>query len=133
MRGLSTGGRVYGYRTIDAEEKGRRAITIDDAEAAVVRRIFRDYAEGRSLRTIAHALNKEGVAHPMKPTRRGPMRKGWAVTSIRFILRNERYMGRVTWNRREFLKDPDTGKRRSVERPRASGGSNNGPSCASSR
>ena len=29
------------------------------------------------------------------------------------------YIGRVIWNKRQWLKDPDTGKRRYVERPRA--------------
>ncbi len=82
-----------------------------------MRRIFRDYAEGRSLLSIAHALNAEGVPFPTRDTKRGPVRKGWSIGTIHFVLRNERYMGRVVWNKREFLKDPDTGKRRSVLRP----------------
>ncbi len=113
LRGMSTGGRTYGYKTVE----GR--IAIDEAEAAVVRRIYRDYAEGQSLPKIAHALNAEGIAPPLYGTRHGQTRKAWAVTSIRFILRSERYLGRIVWNRREFLKDPDSGKRRSVLRPEA--------------
>jgi hypothetical protein len=33
--------------------------------------------EGRSLPSIAHRLNAEGVPYPMKVTKRGPIRKGW--------------------------------------------------------
>lgn len=123
-RGLSTGGRVYGYRAVAAEgETGRKGprkrLVIDEAEAAVVRRIYREYAEGYSPKRITYRLNAEAVPYPMKPTRRGPIRKGWAVASIRFMLRNERYMGRVTWNKRWFQKNPRTGKRVSRPRPEA--------------
>jgi site-specific DNA recombinase len=42
--------------------RGTRRINPD--EAAVVRRIFRDYAHGLSPRRIAHALNAEGAVSP---------------------------------------------------------------------
>jgi len=35
------------------------------------------------------------------------------------MLNNELYIGRVTWNRRQWLKDPETGRRRYVERPQS--------------
>ena len=35
--------------------------TINDAQSEVVRRIFRDYAAGKSAKTIAFALNKEST------------------------------------------------------------------------
>ena len=35
------------------------------------------------------------------------------------MLQNELYIGRVIWNRRQWLKDPETGQRRYVERPKA--------------
>lgn len=33
------------------------------------------------------------------------------------MLRNERYVGQFVWNKRKWVKDPTTGKRRSVARP----------------
>lgn len=30
------------------------------------------------------------------------------------ILNNELYLGRITYNRQRFVKDPDTGKRRAI-------------------
>jgi hypothetical protein len=39
-------------------------------------------------------------------------------SGIRAILRNERYRGVVHWNTSEWRKDPDTGRRKRVARPR---------------
>jgi site-specific DNA recombinase len=111
-RGMSAGGKTFGYRAVD----GRIAIQAEEAD--VVRRIFQDYADGRSMRTIAHALNAKGVPFPAKHTKRGPTRRGWAISTIQVILRNEKYAGIWTWNRTRFEKDPDTGRRRPVARPR---------------
>jgi site-specific DNA recombinase len=124
-RGMSAGGRLFGYRTvpvIDEPRAGKRdapaRFAIDDGEAETVRRIFREYAAGRSMKTIAHRLNEEGVPFPAKDTRRGPARRGWAVSTIYTILLNEKYVGAWVWNKTRFLKDRDRGRRRPVPRPR---------------
>jgi hypothetical protein len=39
-------------------------------------------------------------------------------SGVRAILRNERYRGVVQWNASEWRKDPDTGRRKRVARPR---------------
>lgn len=115
-RGLSAGGRSFGYRT-EAVDGGRR-IVIDPAEAEHVRWVFEQTAEGRSPRAIVHELNSRGVASARGGT--------WAVSAIAGsstrglgLLHNELYVGRVIWNRRQWLKDPETGARRYVERPRS--------------
>jgi DNA invertase Pin-like site-specific DNA recombinase len=123
-RGLSAGGRLFGYRTVPVATEGASPrktpsarYEIDPAEATIVRRIFADYAAGRSLVAMAHALNVEGVAFPAKDTKRGPARRGWAVSTLGVILENEKYAGTWIWNKTRFLKDPDTGRRRPVARP----------------
>lgn len=123
LRGLSAGGRLFGYRAVPQPSEipaTKRTLParyeIDPNEAAVVRRIFRDYAHGRSMRTIAHMLNSQGVPFPAKATKRGPARRGWAASTVRVILRNKKYAGLWTWNKTRFLKDPDTGRRRSLPR-----------------
>jgi DNA invertase Pin-like site-specific DNA recombinase len=66
--GKAGGGLCYGYdvvRRLGADGQvatGER--TINAAEADIVRRIFREYAEGRSSRTIALDLNREGIPGP---------------------------------------------------------------------
>lgn len=113
-KGLSGGGKCYGYDVVPGEERGHR--TINDHEADVVRRIFRDYATGKSPKAIAAALNKEGIASPSGT--------GWGQSTINGnrqrgtgILNNELYIGRMVWNRLRYLKDPMTGKRVSKMNP----------------
>ncbi|PRD43039.1 resolvase [Phyllobacterium phragmitis] len=112
--GKSGGGLCFGYDVVKQFDVNGEAIrgdrTINEAEAVVVRRIFADYLAGKSSRTIAMTLNREGVA--------GPQGKAWGPTTIHGnpkrgvgILNNELYVGKLVWNRLRYLKDPDTGKR----------------------
>jgi hypothetical protein len=65
-----------------AGKRGTAAtLEINDREASVVRRIFKDSAFGRSMKAIAHSLNSENEPFPAKDTRRAPARRGWAVLS----------------------------------------------------
>lgn len=91
---------------------------IDDAEARIVRRIFAEYAAGLTPRRIAAGLNREGVPGP----RGGP----WNASTINGsrqrqngILNNALYLGRITYNRQRFIKDPATGRRVSRPNPQA--------------
>jgi hypothetical protein len=123
-RGLSAGGRVYGYRTVPAAREPQSSargtparFEVDEGEAEIVREIFRAYAQGQSMKAIAQDLNWRRIPFPAKDTRRGSARLGWAVSTIRVILRNEKYAGVWVWNKTRFLKDPDSGRRRPVRRP----------------
>jgi site-specific DNA recombinase len=117
--GRSGGGNAYGYRVVrrlDAEGEpitGERVL--DPNQAAVVERIFRDYAAGLSPKRIALVLNGEGIA--------GPRGGAWSPSTINGnrargtgILNNELYVGRLVWNRLAYIKDPETGRRRSRKR-----------------
>ena len=70
----------YGYRM----EKGQFVIVED--EAKIVRWIFDSYLSGMGKKEIADKLNSQNT----------PKRKGyekWWITTINYILRNERYIG----------------------------------------
>src|SRR6516165_3849916 len=121
-QGRSGGGLCYGYdvvRETDARgEPVRGGRTINEAEAAVVRRIFAEYAAGRAPRAIARGLNADGI--------RGPFGGTWSPSTINGnagrgtgILNNELYAGRLVWNRLRYSKDPNTGKRRSRLNPKS--------------
>src|SRR5438045_1632072 len=69
LKGLSTGGRLFGYRTSRVTDGAEWVVF--EPEAAIVRRIFGMYADGLSLKAIAVRLNAEGLAFPAKATRRG--------------------------------------------------------------
>jgi site-specific DNA recombinase len=116
LKGLSTGGRLFGYRTAPGPDGASWVVFPDEAD--VVRRICGMYADGFSMKAIAMQLNTEGVAFPGKVTRRGPTRRGWAVSTIHTILTNEKYLGRWVWNKTMFMKDPETGKRTALLRPK---------------
>lgn len=117
-KGKAGGGLCYGYRVVARLDgsgqpvRGERAI--EPAEAEIIRRIFREFAAGKSPRAIATDLNKQGLP--------GPGGRPWSEGTIRGhacrgngVINNELYAGRLVWNRQRFLKDPSTGKR--VSRP----------------
>lgn len=117
-RGYHVGGVCYGYRSGPAPDVRGRVLQIDDGQAEVVRRIFGEFAAGSSARAIAHRLNADGIRSPRGGT--------WAVSALvgdrtrgAGLLNSEIYAGRLVWNRRQWLKDPETGSRRYVDRPRA--------------
>ena len=116
--GLVPGGRCYGYEVVhelDAKGellRGRRRVI--EKEAAVIRRIFEEYAAGHSARAIAAGLNRDGIPSPAG--------KAWLAATINGsrsrsngILYNEAYVGRLVYNRQSFSKNPETGRR--VGRP----------------
>ncbi|MDR0807802.1 MAG: recombinase family protein [Gemmobacter sp.] len=117
-KGFAAGSSCYGYRVVrrlTAEgELVRGEREIDEAQAAVINRIFREYAAGKSPKSIARDLNAEGIA--------GPTKRGWLDAAIRGnpkrgtgILNNVLYVGVRVWNQTHTLKDPRTG--RVVSRP----------------
>lgn len=112
LRGLHTGGRIYGYNIIKAD--GGKRLEVNEAEATVVRRIFGMSAEGASLKTIAKTLNAEGVPAPR--ARKGKIGAGWCPSAAREMLYNSRYAGRIIWNRTRYVKVPGTNRR--IARPR---------------
>ena len=120
-RSLFPGGLPYGYRTEELpsgrlDPHGRSIpagyrLVIDPPRAEVVRRIFELYATGDGLRTIAQCLNTERAPSP-----RG---KGWSSSALQAMLQNPIYQGTYLWNRSEWIKEHETGRRRRFERPEA--------------
>ena len=113
-QGKSGGGLSFGYEVVRKFDAAGEAVRgerhINAAEAAIVRRIFEEFAVGRSPRAIAQTLNKEGIP--------GPSGRSWGASTIygnwqrgTGILNNELYVGRLIWNRQQFVKDPNSGRR----------------------
>jgi site-specific DNA recombinase len=115
--GRIPGGRCYGYDVAhDGDDRGKR--TIIDVEAAIVRRIFAEYVGGRSPLAIVKELNREGVPAP-----RGG---SWSASTLNGsrqrqngILSNSLYVGRLTYNRQHFVKDPANGRRQARRNDRS--------------
>lgn len=109
LKGRIMGGLCYGYRPVRAFDAEGKVITgvreIVPEEAAVVRRIFEEYAAGKPAHEIAAGLNNEGV--------KGPRGNYWQHTTIlgsrdrgTGILNNELYIGIYVWNRQKFRTKP---------------------------
>ena len=113
LQGGATGGRCFGYKTVTTNGNGNIEIHSDEAE--IVKRIFKMYAEGLSLKHIAHQMNGDGVVSP-RP-QRGRWSRSWCTASVRVILRNQRYRGKLVWNRTQKLRVPGTGRRIKKLRP----------------
>jgi len=119
-QGKSGGGNAYGYTVVkqfDAHGEALRGDrTIHPEQADVVRRIFSDYAAGKSAKRIATELNRDKIP--------APGGGDWGFSTINSnpkrgtgILNNELYIGTLVWNRQRFVKDPATGKRQARPNP----------------
>jgi len=61
-------------------------LVIDPEEAEVVKRIYREYLEGRSIGQICKGLERDGILTGAGGTR-------WHSSTVNKILRNEKYIG----------------------------------------
>ena len=112
--GRATSKAPYGYRRVtgvlksDGEiERGLRDIVPE--QAAIVQRIFAEYAQGNTAGVIARRLNADRIS--------APQAVGWNAMTIRGraahgdgILRNRAYLGEIVWNRRQSVVDPLSGQ-----------------------
>lgn len=90
--GQHTGGKpALGYQVKD----GR--LEICEEEAAIVRRIFQEYASGRSYREIISGLNADGLK-----TKRG---NAFGSNSLHDLLHNEKYIGTLVYGQSPYRED----------------------------
>ena len=68
-------------------------LLINPLDAELVRKIFRMYAAGQGLRSIANQLNKEG--YKTKPG------NAFSTVTVKTILNNPVYIGKIRYNVRE--------------------------------
>jgi site-specific DNA recombinase len=89
------GGRVLGYDLVAVEnlegaKRRKTKLTINEKEAETVRFIFNEYGNGKGYKAITNQLNK--LAHK---TKKG---NNFSVGSIRAIITNPVYIGRIRYN-----------------------------------
>lgn len=119
--GRIPGGISYGYRKVarlnerGAAETGLREVY--EPEAAIVRRIFRQFLLGLGPREIARQLNADSISGPA-----GGLWRASTITGHRArrngILYNDLYAGRIVYNRQRFIRDPDSRRRVARSNPR---------------
>lgn len=120
LRGFSAGESVYGYKShpvgeLKLNKKGEPKYEgmvhkIYDEEAGVVKKIYKEFLEGKSINAIVQGLNVERV-----PTRK-KLAGGWNTSTVSRILKNEKYTGLWVWRKHKNVRDPLTGKVKKVTR-----------------
>lgn len=109
-----------GQKVKGSDREHVRLLPSTPERTEVIRRIFAWYTGGAGLgfKSIADRLNQEGIISPKG--------KGWAMSTIRVIIMNPAYIGRVTWNRRRMGKFHRISDRREVERDGWANAASNG-------
>jgi site-specific DNA recombinase len=101
-QGLIQGKVAYGYQAVPGGKPGERKVY--ELHAKIVRRIFREYANGASPMAIAAGLARDGIPSP-----RGD--KHWNYRRLlggsSGLLVNPLYIGKVVLNRRRNVRHPD--------------------------
>jgi DNA invertase Pin-like site-specific DNA recombinase len=122
--GHVTGGKVFGYdnvdvvgTTLDAQGQAKRShveLRINEAEAEIVRTIFRLYVDGHGFTTIAKKVNADGAPCP-RPHPAVGKPSGWVSSSVRAIVLRRLYRGEQVWGRTK--KQDKWGQKKPHRRP----------------
>lgn len=123
--GHVVGGVVFGYDNVrvggQSDGRGREGHTerrINEAEAAIVRRIFDLSASGWGYTRIAKTLNAERAPRSTPHRKRtGTPPSGWSPSTVFEVLHRPLYRGRVVWNKTR--KKDATGHTAVKDRPRS--------------
>ncbi len=122
LNGYATGGRIYGFISIPVgsgkEVKGCK-YEVEPRQAAVVCEIFDLYISGLSPREITATLNQRGIEPPHNARAIKAGRKAvWVPNTVRNILQNRKYIGEWNFGCSESVKNPDTGRKKRVFKPK---------------
>ena len=113
--GFIIGTLPYGFKT-ERSTKNVGGITKEGAipkriesEIQVIKRIFQEWVDGRSLKKIANGINKDAV-----PSR---TKEGWNTGEISRILKNETYRGFYIYGKTKSKRNPSIKKKIAIDLP----------------
>jgi DNA invertase Pin-like site-specific DNA recombinase len=108
-----------GERLSASKRDVARMVPSTPERIAVICRIFNNCVDlGWGCKSIAAALNRDGIPSPRDGNWSSNARAKWSLSTIREILRNPAYRGDTAWNRRTFAKFHRLQGGAVVERPR---------------
>ncbi|TAN58016.1 MAG: recombinase family protein, partial [Magnetospirillum sp.] len=116
--GYAASSCAYGYQVVRGvtDSQGRYingVREIDHQAAAVIRRVYREFADGRTIPEIIAGLNRDGIPAPAGGLWKRNALMGGAKKQ-EGILRNEIYLGRLVFNRSYVVRDPVTNRKRQI-------------------
>lgn len=121
LLGRWNGGKPYGYRLRRIVDDSKRdqygeplrigtELVVDAAQSQIVLEMFARFVEGESCGAIASDLNARNVPSSGSTWNRKVRRcEKWVSSAVRGMVANPLYTGRVRWNRRNFVRNPETG------------------------
>lgn len=93
----------FGYKKIKLNNSKGYSLAINEQESFIVKEIFRLYAyENNSINSVARQLNNMNL----KPR----IANEWSISSVKDVLANPTYIGKIVWNRRKSKKSTKNGK-----------------------
>jgi DNA invertase Pin-like site-specific DNA recombinase len=104
----------FGYRWIydlDDRNRKRRRLEPDPIRSPIARELFKRYADGASIRSLTRWLDTQSLTPGQLEGRapRGRTAGLWLGGTVLRILRNEAYLGRITFAKRSVRKKLDGG------------------------
>ena len=87
----------YGYKK---SLKDKHKLEINEIEAKVVKRIYKEYSIGKNVTEIAKNLNMEKIPSPNNNRNNGEIRFKWREDTLRKILSNKVYLGHTEYGKR---------------------------------
>lgn len=106
-RGLFVGSNPpYGYYSDNGKLKIR-----EDNTPEIVRRIFREYLDGKGMDSIAKSFIAEKIPTPSQIANKSNASPLWHATTIKNILNNQHYCGDLVQNRTETISVTTTKRR----------------------
>lgn len=92
----------FGYDRVKLKDSKGYTLSINQDEAPIVKEIFRLYTfENNTINSIAKQLNNMNL----KPR----ISNEWTISSVKDILSNPTYIGKIVWNRRKQKKKTKNG------------------------
>ena len=92
----------FGYDRVKLKDSKGYSLSINQNEAPIVKEIFRLYAfESNTINSVAKQLNDMNL----KPR----ISDEWTISSVKDILSNPTYIGKIVWNRRKQRKKTKNG------------------------
>jgi site-specific DNA recombinase len=113
--GKVAAGLAYGYAVVRRFGDDGKPVTgereIVPEKAAVVLRIFQEYAAGKSPLAICRGLEADGISSPSGKHYWSPSTINGSKGKHFGILNCQNYRGKMVWNRTQDVKEPGTNKR----------------------
>lgn len=88
---------LFGYRK---SKEDKHKLVICHSEARVVKRIFKEYDNGKKISDIIKGLQDDKIPSPNNNSNDGEIRYSWRTETIRRMLENQLYLGHTQYGKR---------------------------------